>query len=113
MKNNMKLYDKLEGVENFRAWKYRVLLILEKHDVENYVKEEVVEPEVGEEKARHKNNLVNTKGIAVDSIKDHLIPHVSSLNTPKNMFDALTILYEGKNINKKMTFITPLKGVKM
>ena len=33
--------------------------------------------------------------------EDHLIPQVSSLNTPKEMFDSLTKLFEGKNINQK------------
>ena len=41
--------------------------------------------------------------IIADSIKDHLMPQVSSLKTPKAMFDALTKLFEGKNINQKMT----------
>ena len=41
MTNSTKLEDKLEGAKKFRAWKYRVLLILEDHDLENYVKEEV------------------------------------------------------------------------
>ena len=43
------------------------------------------------------------KRIISDSIKDHLIPQVSSLKTPKEMFDALTKLFEGKDINRKMT----------
>ena len=51
--------------------------------------------------------------IIVDSIKYHFIPQVSSNNTPKEMFDALTILFEGKNINKRMTLRNQLKGVKM
>ena len=38
------------------------------------------------------------KRIIADSIKDHLIPQVCSLKTPKAMFDALTKLFEGKNI---------------
>ena len=42
------------------------------------------------------------KRIIDDSIKDHLIPQVSSLKTPKAMFDALTKLFEGKNINWRM-----------
>ena len=50
-------------------------------------------------KALHKNNLVKAKKIIVDSIKDHLIPQVSSLKTPKGMFDSLNKLFEGKNIN--------------
>ena len=51
MKNNTKIEDKLEAVENFWAWKYRVLLILEEHDLEDYVKEEVANPEGDEDKA--------------------------------------------------------------
>ena len=47
------------------------------------------------------------------SIKDHLIPHVSSLKTPKAMFDALTKLFEGNNINWKMSLRNQLKNVKI
>ena len=53
------------------------------------------------------------KRIIIDSIKDHLIPHVSSLNTPKAMFDALTKLFKGNNINRKMTLRNQLKNVKI
>ena len=53
------------------------------------------------------------KRIIVDSIKDQLIPQVSSLKTPKAMFDALTKLFEGKNINRKMTLRNKLKNVKI
>ena len=113
MTKNTKRDDKLEGVENFRAWKYRVLLILEEHELENYIKEEVVEPEGDEDKAKQKKNLFKAKMIITKSIKDHLIPHFSSLNTPKEMFDSLTGLCEGKNINRKMTLRTQLKNVKM
>ena len=44
MSSNTKLEEKLEGVDNFWAWKYRMLLILEENDLENYVKEEVAKP---------------------------------------------------------------------
>ena len=54
-------------------------------------------------KALQKNNLVKVKKIIVDSITDHLIEKVSSLKTPKEMFDSLTKLFEGKNIHQKMT----------
>jgi hypothetical protein len=49
----------------------------------------------------------------VDSIKDHLIPQVSSKKTPKEMFDALTRLYEGKNINRNTNLRTQLKNTRM
>jgi hypothetical protein len=45
MTSSTKLDEKLEGVDNFRAWKYRVMLILEENDLEGFVKEEVPEPD--------------------------------------------------------------------
>ena len=63
-----------------------------------------------EAKALLKNNLVKR---IIDSIIDHLIPQESSLKTPKEMFDSLTKLFEGKNINWKMTLRNQLKNVKI
>ena len=67
--------------------------------MDSYISGEVPVPEGDKAKALHKNKLVMAKRIISDSIKDHLIPQVSSLKTPKVMFDALTKLFEGKNIN--------------
>lgn len=113
MSLSTKLDKKLEGADNFQAWKYRVMLILEEHDLEGFIEAEVPEPKGDEAKARHKKSLTKAKRIIADSIKDHLIPHVSSLKTLKEMFHALSRLYEAKNINWKMTLRTQLKGVKM
>ena len=103
MSHHTKLDEKLEGDDNFQAWKYRISLVLEKNELDSYIHEEVPVPERDEAKALHKNKLVMAKRIIVDSIKDPLIPQVSSLNTPKAMFGALTKLFEGKKINRKMT----------
>ena len=64
--------------------------------MDSCINEEVPVPEEDEAKALHKNKLVMEKRIIVDSIKDHLIPQVSSLKTPKAMLDALTKLFEGR-----------------
>ena len=44
MAPSTKLEDKLEGIENFQAWKYRIGLILQENDLDKYVEEEVAEP---------------------------------------------------------------------
>jgi hypothetical protein len=113
MSASIKLVDKLEGVENFRAWKDRIGLILEENDLARFVKDEVPEPDDVAEKAKHQKDTIRAKRIIVDSIKDHLIPYVSSKKTLKEMFDALTRLYEGKNINRKMNLRTQLKNTRM
>ena len=59
------------------------MLILEENDLKGFIEEEVVKPEGDEAKEKYKKNMVKAKRIIADSIKDHLIPHVSSLKTPK------------------------------
>ena len=71
---------------------------LKKMKLDTYISRKVPVPEGDEAKSLHKKNLVKAKSIIVDSIKDHLVPHVSSLKTPKEMFDSLTKLFEGENI---------------
>ena len=112
MSHHTKIYEKLEGADKFQAQKYRISLVLEENEFDSYINEEIPVPEGDEAKAFHKKNLVMEKRIISDSIRDHLIPQVSSLKTPKSMFDSLTKLFEGKNINKKMTLRNQLKNVK-
>jgi hypothetical protein len=73
----------------------------------------VEEPEDAVEKAKHQNDSIRAQRIIADSIKDHLIPYVSSKKAPKEMFDALRKLYEGKNINQNMNLRTQLKNINM
>ena len=88
-------------------------MVLEENELDSYINEEVLVPKGDGAMALHKNKLVMANRIIVGSIKDRLIPHVSSLKTPKEMFDALTKLFEGKSINRKMTLRNQLKNVKI
>jgi hypothetical protein len=113
MSASTKIFDKLEGVENFCLWKYIIELILEENDLEKFIKENVSKPEEVEAKEKYKKDMIMDKRIIADSIKDHLTPQVSSKNTPKDMFDSLTRMYEGNNINRKMNLRTQLKNTKI
>jgi hypothetical protein len=86
---------------------------LKRNDLAKFIKENVSEPEEDEAKEKYKKDMIRDKRIIVDSIKDHLIPQVSSKNTPKDMFDALTRMYEGRNINRKMNLRTQFKNTRM
>ena len=74
MSHHTKLDEKLEGDDNFRAWKYRISLVLEENELDSYIHEEVPVPEGDEAKSLHKKKMVMEKKIISNSIKDHLIP---------------------------------------
>ena len=84
----------LVNLNNFKAWKY--MISLKKKDKRFQFQREM------RLKSLHQKKLVKAKKIIVDSIMGHIVPQVSYLKTP-NMFDSLTKLLEGKNINRNMT----------
>jgi hypothetical protein len=123
MTYSMKSENKLEGASNFRAWKTRIDLILAKNKVLDIVKGKIVEPqfEEGKEKEpqnvavmeKFKDNDINAMSIIVDSVKDHLIPYISHLDSSKKMYDALTNLFSVRNIGQVMSLKNELRDMKM
>ena len=74
-------------------------MILEENDLDQFISGDVLEPEGDEDKVVHKRSMDKAKRIIADSIKDYLIPHVSSFKTPKKVYDGLTTMFKGNNIN--------------
>jgi hypothetical protein len=119
----MKSKNKLYGASNFKAWKIRIYLILSKNKVLDIMKEKIVKPEFEEGKEKEPQNVaamekfkdvdINTMSIIVDSIKDHLIPYISHLDSSKNMYDALTNLLSVRNIGQVMSLKNELCDIKM
>jgi hypothetical protein len=119
----MKFEKKLDGASNFRAWKTRIDLILAKNKVLDIVKGKIVKPEFEEGKEKEPQNVaamekfkdvdINAMTIIVDSIKDHLIPCISHLDSSKKMYDALTNLFSVRNIGQVMSLKNELRDMKM
>ena len=75
--------------------------------------EVVLDPEEDESKEKYKKCMIRAKRIIANSIKDHFIPRVSSKDTQKEMFDSLSGMYEGRNINWNMNLRSQFTSTKM
>jgi hypothetical protein len=62
---------------------------------------------------KFKDNDINAMSIIVDSVKDHLIPYISNLDSSKKMYDALTNLFAVRNIGQVMSLKNELCDTKM
>jgi hypothetical protein len=123
MTNSMKSENKLDGASKFRAWKTRIDLILTKNKVLDIVKGKIVKPEFKEGEEKEPQNVaamdkfkdvdINAMSIIVDSIKDHLIPYISHLDSSKRMYDALTNLFSVRNIGQVTSLKNELCDMKM
>jgi hypothetical protein len=119
----MKFENKLDGASNFRAWKTRIDLILSKNKVLDIVKGKIMKPEFEEGKEKEPHNVatmekfkdvdINSMSIIVDSIKYHLIPYITHLDSSKKMYDALTNLFSVRNIGQVMSLKNDLRDMKM
>jgi hypothetical protein len=113
MNYSMKLENKLYGASKFRVWKTRIDLILSKNKVLEIVKGKVMELEFEEGKEKEmqniavmlkfKNGEINSMSIILDSIKYHLKPYISHIDSSNNMYDALINLFSVKNIEQIMS----------
>ena len=110
MTHHTQLEDNIGGANNLRAWKYNISLVIQENELDQFITKEVPEPEGDEAKdshkrsmakVAHKRSMAKAKRIIEYSTKDHLIPRVPALNTPKEVYDALKNLFEGNNINRR------------
>jgi hypothetical protein len=123
MTKSMKFENKLDGASNFRVYKTRIDLIIAKNKVLDIVKGKIVKPEFEEGEDKEPQNVatmekfkyvdINAMSIIMDSIKYHLIPYISHLDSSKKMYDALTNLFLVRNIVQVMSLKNELRDMKM
>ena len=62
---------------------------------------------------KFKDNDINAMSIIVDSMKDHLRPYISHLDSYNKMYDSLTNLFSVKNIGQVMSLKNEIRDMKM
>ena len=98
--------DRLDGASNYGSWNPRVLLALEEHDVMDFAVKEVPMPEEEEPQASWRRHDVKARKILMDSVKSHLIFHISKAATAKDMFDILKNPFEHDSTRRSIALKT-------
>jgi hypothetical protein len=105
--------DRLEGASNFNVWNLRIMNILQEHDLEHFVTIVMEEPTSNAGRSDFKKSQAKAKRIIFDSIKDSIMPTMTSLMTAKDCMDTLVNLYEKHAPSQKRTLNHKLKYLKM
>jgi hypothetical protein len=88
-------------------------LLLEENDLKDYVEKVISDSNDPHELAAHKKREVKAKSVLLDSVKDHLIPHIYEKKTTKDMYDALVGLYQSGNTIEKLILRHWFRSVEM
>ena len=105
MVRGLPLEDRLDDGSNYGSWKPGVLLALEEYDMKDFALKDVLMPKEEDQQATWRRHDVKARKNLMDSVKSHLVFHISKAETAKEMFDTLKNLFV---LNFKMFTIFPI-----
>ena len=98
--SGLRVEDRLDGGGNWTPWKARIVLLLEECELWQIVEQTVTVLTDTTLLAEFKKKNVKAKRIILDSVKDHIIPHVVGEDYAFQMWESLGNLYQSSNQNK-------------
>ena len=98
-----RLEDRLEKASNFSSWKICVMIILREMKLEEYVESNKTIPKNDLDKTTWKRHNNKAMKIIIDSVKDHILPSISSLSTAFEMFSTIKNTFEVNNTSRLLT----------
>ena len=113
MRNKILVEDRLDGSSKFSAWKSRLHITLEDSDLLRLIEKILPATATDEEKVEWNADDVKARKIIVYSVRDHLLPHISTMKTTYEMYDALKKMFESNNTNRALTLKHQLQNIKM
>ena len=94
--------DRLEGASNYVIWKAKTSFLLDEHDLKHSVDSAQAKLVDAAPIRAFKKNMAKSKRLILDGVKDHVECHISGKGTTKEMWDALSKLYQGSSEQWKM-----------
>jgi hypothetical protein len=113
--SQMRVEDRLAETSNWSSWKARMIFVLEDLELWDIVEPVVppipfTAPILGPEFKKMNNKAKRTIS---DTVRDHIIPHLTGKAHAYEMWASLCKLYESSNENQKMVLRDQLRGIHM
>jgi hypothetical protein len=103
IRNKTLVEDRLDGSSKVSSWKSISHITLEESDLLKLIEGTLPATTINEKKDEWKTDDVKARKIIIYSVRDHLLPHISTLKTTYLMYDALKKMFESNNTNKALT----------
>ena len=109
----LRVEDRLQGVQNFTTWKERIPRILDVSDAKEHIDSTKVASTDPTDLIAWKKIDSRAMLIILDGVKDHIVPHLFGKKTTLEMWKALEGLYWSKIENRKMVLQERICSTKM
>ena len=111
--SGLRVEHRLDGGGNWVPCRARIVLLLEECELWEIVESMVNLPIDPIQLVELKKKSVKAERIILDSVKDHIIPHVSGRDYTYHMWESLSNLYQSSNQNRKMVLWEKLRSTRM
>ena len=105
--------EKLYGSTKYNSWKARLTAILEENDLDDIVFNVIEEPTSNASRIAYKRKQGKARRIIYGSVKETMMPNITTLKTAKECFDTLANLYEKKAPSQKRVLKKRLRNLKL
>ncbi len=103
----------LQGSANYRTWKFSMKMVLQAKDLWEIVSGEEVKPDAEKQGAAWEKRARKALALISLSLSAAEQEHILDCTTPKEAWDILAKLYEGKGRNRKFMLLQELFGMSM
>ena len=110
--NGLRDQDQLDRASNYVISKVRMSFLLDEHALKTYVDNVVAEP-TDADPLKYKAKMSIAKRMILDGVKDHVVCHIASKGTAKEMWDALATLNQGSSEQWKMYLEQKLRSAQI
>ena len=76
--------------------------LLDEHDLKTFIDSVVPVPADPDPLKAYKKDMAKAKRLILNRVRDHVVCHIASKGTTKEMWDALATLYQGFSEQWKM-----------
>jgi len=105
--------DRLDGASNYVIWKARMSCFLDEHFLKIYIDSVVAELMDPDLLKKYKGENAKTKRMILDGVKDHIVCHIVDRDSAKEMWDALSMLYQESSKHRKMYLEQKMRSMQM
>ena len=100
---------RLDGLSNFAIWRARILVVMEAYDLREHAEKVLATPTYAKLLEKHNEASTHAKRFIMDGVKDHVVPHIAEKAMTHEMWEALTTLYQGRSVQRKMLLENQLR----
>lgn len=86
--SGLRIQDRLDGTFNLRPWRERMYLLLVMNDLCEFSNTIIQPPTNATNMTNHRKNVVKSRLLILDVVRDHIIPHISGKKISREMWDA-------------------------